>query len=67
VPKEVIFSHEELIDYFDEKEREQIKRSWDSLQYLFDQFGEDDSERKGISYAGTVIQEFSTLISIFEK
>ncbi|MGG2201422.1 hypothetical protein [Paenibacillus validus] len=67
IPKEIIFSDEELIDYFDENEREQIKRSWNSLQYFFEQVRETDPIQKGISYTGSVLKEFSTLISIFER
>lgn len=67
IHREPIFTDEQMINYFNEIEREQIGRAWGILQYLFKQFGNDDPERLGISLAGSVIQEFTTLINMFEN
>lgn len=67
VPQEVTFSDDILIDIFTHEEREQIDRAWSSLNHLFDEFGIDDKERKGIGFAGQVIGEFHSLIQMFEN
>lgn len=67
VPQEVTFSDDTLIDIFTHEEREQIDRSWSSLNHLIDEFGIDDEERKGIGFAGQVIGNFNSLIQMFEN
>lgn len=67
VPQEVIFAEDILIDIFTAEEREQIDRAWNSLNHLIDEYGINDMERKGIGYAGQVIENFHRLIQMFEN
>ncbi len=67
VPQEIIFADEIMIDIFTAEEREQIDRAWSSLNHLIDEYGIDDVERQGISFAGQVIGDFHSLIQMFEN
>ena len=67
LPQEVIFADDILIDIFTAEEREQIDRAWNSLNHLIDKYGINDMERKGIGYAGQVIENFQRLIQMFEN
>lgn len=67
VPQEVIFADEILIDIFTAEERDKIDKAWGSLNYLFDTYGIEDEQRQGIGYAGQVIDNFASLIRMFEN
>lgn len=67
VPQEVMFADDILIDIFTHEEREQIDRAWSSLNHLINEYGIDDTERKGIGFAGQVIGDFHRLIQMFEN
>lgn len=67
VPMEVIFADEIMINIFSTEERDKIDTAWNSLDYLIATYGIDDIERQGIGYAGQVIENFNTLIRLFEN
>lgn len=67
IPQDVIFNDEILIDIFSLDERNQIELAWQSLNHLFEVYGIEDKERRGLDYASQVIHEFQRLIQMLEQ
>jgi hypothetical protein len=67
VQQDIVFGDDILIDIFSHEEREKIDQAWSSLNYLIDEYGIDDEERKGIGFAAQVVGNFHSLLQMFEN